>query len=257
MRAACSGGDVRTLPFTEPDHGRDAATAVLEVVRRHGVVLVPTDTFYGLAANPASETAVEAVHRLKRRPPEKALPVLCADHQQVASLVDLPERFRVRLGRMWPGPLTVVLPARRPLAACPDGTVAVRIPDHRLLRAVLYRTGPLTGTSANRHGEPPGATAAEAAAGLDGWPDLVLDGGPAVGGLASTVVDLTGPSHASCGRGRWTGSREFPGAQYPPTTEPRSSTRPRRWCPSRRARPPDSRCGKDCGKTCGKRVKPV
>jgi L-threonylcarbamoyladenylate synthase len=216
MRAACSGGDVRTLQFTEPDHGRDAATAVLEVVRRHGVVLVPTDTFYGLAANPASETAVEAVHRLKRRPPEKALPVLCADHQQVASLVDLPERFRVRLGRMWPGPLTVVLPARRPLAACPDGTVAVRIPDHHLLRAVLYRTGPLTGTSANRHGEPPGATAAEAAAGLDGWPDLVLDGGRAVGGLASTVVDLTGPEPRILRQGPVDWEPRIPGVATPP-----------------------------------------
>ena len=129
---------------------------------------------------------------MKRRPPDKALPILCADHQQVASLVDLPQRFRVRLGRMWPGALTVILPLRRPLAACPGGTVAVRIPAHELLRAVLYRTGPLTGTSANRHGEPPRSTASEAVAALDGTPDLVLDGGPSPGGRASTVVDLTG-----------------------------------------------------------------
>jgi len=192
MRELCSDGDVRTLPLTGPEHGRDAAAAAVDVVRRAGVVLVPTETFYGLAADPASEAAVEAVHRLKRRPPDKALPVLCADHDQVASLVTVPERFRVRLGRMWPGPLTVVLRVRRPLAACPDGTAAVRIPAHGLLRAVLYRTGPLTGTSANRHGEPPWSTAAEAAASLDGTPDLVLDGGSTPGGLASTVVDLTG-----------------------------------------------------------------
>lgn len=184
---------MRTIPFTEPEHGRDAAEATVDVVRRAGVVLVPTETFYGLAADPASEASVEAVHRLKRRPPDRALPVLCADHDQVASLVDLPDRFRVRLGRIWPGPLTAVLRLRRPLAACPDGTVAVRIPAHGLLRAVLYRTGPLTGTSANRHGEPPRSTATEAAASLDGTPDLVLDGGPTAGGLASTVVDLTGP----------------------------------------------------------------
>lgn len=183
---------MRTLPFTDPDHARAATAAAFDVVHRAGVVLVPTETFYGLAADPASQAAVEAVHRLKRRPPDRALPVLCADHDQVASLVELPQRFRVRLGRMWPGAVTVVLPLRRPLAACPDGTVAVRIPDHRLLRAVLYRTGPLTGTSANRHGEPPRSTAAAAAAGLDGAPDLVLDGGATPGGLASTVVDLTG-----------------------------------------------------------------
>lgn len=193
MRGRCSGGDVRTLPFTEPEHGREAAVAAVDVVRRAGVVLVPTETFYGLAADPASDAAVEAVHRLKRRPPDKALPVLCADHDQLASLVDLPDRFRVRLLRMWPGALTVVLALRRPLAACPDGTVAVRIPAHGLLRAMLYRTGPLTGTSANRHGEPARSIAAEAAASLDGTPDLVLDGGPTPGGLASTVVDLTGP----------------------------------------------------------------
>lgn len=183
---------MKRLPLLDPDHGRAAAEAALEVVRHAGVVLVPTETFYGLAADPASDVAVDRVHGLKRRPADRALPVLCADHEQVASLVEIPERFRVRLGRMWPGAVTVVLPLRRPLPACPDGTVAVRIPDHRLLRAVLYRTGPLTGTSANRHGEPPCTTADGAVEALDGRPDLVLDGGPTPGGRASTIVDLTG-----------------------------------------------------------------
>jgi L-threonylcarbamoyladenylate synthase len=183
---------VLRLPLLDRDHARTAAEAALEIVRNAGVVLVPTETFYGLAADPASDVAVDRVHGLKRRPAERALPVLCADHEQVASLVEVPQRFRVRIGRMWPGPLTIVLPLRRPLAACPDGTVALRIPDHRLLRAVLYRTGPLTGTSANRHGESPCTTPDAAIGTLDGRPDLVLDGGPTPGGRASTIVDLTG-----------------------------------------------------------------
>ena len=183
---------MRSLPLLDPEHGRPAAEAALHVVRGAGVVLVPTETFYGLAADPTSDVAVDRVHGLKRRPADRALPVLCADHEQVVSLVELPERFRVRIGRIWPGPVTIVLPLRRPLAACPGGTVAVRIPDHRLLRAVLYRTGPLTGTSANRHGEPACTTADAALGALDGRPDLVLDGGPTPGGRASTIVDLTG-----------------------------------------------------------------
>ena len=86
----------------------------------------------------------------------------------------------------------MVLRARRPLPAGTAGTLAVRIPGHDLLRALLYLTGPLTATSANRHGGPPGTTLEAALLGLDGEPDLALDGGPTPGGVASTLVDLTG-----------------------------------------------------------------
>jgi L-threonylcarbamoyladenylate synthase len=129
---------------------------------------------------------------MKDRAPELGLPVLCADWQQIVELVDVPERFRVKLSRIWPAPLTVVLPAKKKTAAARAGTLAVRIPAHEALRALLYRTGPLTGTSANRHGRPPCTEIDEALGLLIEDPDLVLDAGPTPGGEPSTLVDLTG-----------------------------------------------------------------
>jgi len=130
---------------------------------------------------------------MKTRPEGVPLPVVCADWAQVERLVEVPDRYRVRLSRSWPGPLTVVARCRRPQAAGREGTLAVRIPGHQLLRALLYLVGPLTGTSANRHGSPPSTDPDRALQQLDPPPDLVLDGGPTPGGVASTLVDITGP----------------------------------------------------------------
>ena len=185
---------MKRLPLTNPEDIPDAAAAVGETAAAGGVVLIPTETFYGLAADPASEAAVEKVCAMKARPRGVPLPILCADWTQVERLVEVPERHRVRLSRSWPGPLTVVAPARRPTAAGLEGTLAVRIPGHRLLRALLYIVGPLTGTSANRHGAPPCTEADRSLSQLDPAPDLVLDGGLTPGGIASTLVDITGPS---------------------------------------------------------------
>jgi L-threonylcarbamoyladenylate synthase len=118
------------------------------------------------------------------------LPVLCADWQQVEGLVSVPERFRVRLSRIWPGALTVVCPCVCSAPATRSGTLAVRIPAHDLLRALLYRVGPLTGTSANRHRAAPPTDVEAALGSLVRPPSLVLDGGPTAGGSASTVVSL-------------------------------------------------------------------
>jgi L-threonylcarbamoyladenylate synthase len=155
------------------------------------VVLLPTESFYGLGVDPHNEGAVARVYDMKGRPPEMGLPVLCADWQQVESLVVVPGRFRVKLSRLWPAPLTVVLPTVASLPAARTGTLAVRIPAHGLVRALLYRVGPLTGTSANRHGAPPSTTVDGALGSLVGEPDLVLDGGPTAGGEPSTLVELS------------------------------------------------------------------
>jgi tRNA threonylcarbamoyl adenosine modification protein (Sua5/YciO/YrdC/YwlC family) len=183
---------VRRLPFHEDADAVAAGRAVAAVVAGGGVVLLPTETFYGLAANPLDHVAVSRVLAAKGRPAELALPVLCSDWQQLEALVEVPEVHRPRLSRIWPGALTVVLPCRQLLAAAPAGTLAVRIPGHAMLRAVLYRAGPLTGTSANRHGSPPCIDPDEALASVLEPPDLVLDGGRTPGGSASTLVDLTG-----------------------------------------------------------------
>jgi L-threonylcarbamoyladenylate synthase len=168
-----------------------AARLVGSALATDGVVVIPTETFYGLAANPASEAAVARVAELKQRPTGQPLPVVCADWRQIESLVEVPDAHRVRLSRSWPGALTVVARARRPLPAGRDGTLAVRIPALARLRAVLYLVGPVTATSANRHGAAPCRTADEALASLAGAPDLVLDAGTTEGRVASTLVDLT------------------------------------------------------------------
>jgi L-threonylcarbamoyladenylate synthase len=167
-----------------------AAAAVAAAVGAGGVVLLPTETFYGLAVSPWSAAAVARVRQMKGRPQELALPVLCGSWIQVEELVQVPEVHRERLERLWPGPVTAVLSARRPSAAAPGTSLAVRLPGAPLLRALLRRTGPLTGTSANRHGAAPHTTARAALDDLLAPPDVVLDGDESPGGLASTLVDL-------------------------------------------------------------------
>ncbi|HHQ48631.1 MAG TPA: threonylcarbamoyl-AMP synthase [Acidobacteria bacterium] len=183
---------MRVEPFREGADVRRVVPVVREVVASGGVVLLPTETYYGLGAAPGSSEGVERVFRLKERPAGRPLLVLCADWAQLEELVEVPSRWRIRLSRTWPGPLTVILPARKPLAAAPSGRLAVRIPGASLLRALLYRVGPLTGTSANRSGSPPHRRPRAAAADLAAPPDLVLDGGETPGGAPSTLVDLCG-----------------------------------------------------------------
>jgi tRNA threonylcarbamoyl adenosine modification protein (Sua5/YciO/YrdC/YwlC family) len=146
------------LPFAENGDVLEAIEAGRATVEQGGVLLLPTESFYGLGADPWSKTAVERIFSMKVRPAELGLPVLCADWQQVEALVEVPDAFRIKLTRLWPAALTVVLPTVGDIPAARSGTLAVRIPDHHELRALLYRLGPLTGTSANRHGEPPSTT---------------------------------------------------------------------------------------------------
>lgn len=179
------------LRFVEPDEVAGAIRSAREIVAAGGVLLLPTESFYGLGADPANEVGVAHVVAMKGRPPNLGLPVLCADWQQVESLVVVPETFRVRLARLWPAPLTVVLPTVVDLPAARGGTLAVRIPAHAELRALLYGVGPLTGTSANRHGNPPFVTVDGALGALAEAPALALDGGETAGGEVSTLVDLS------------------------------------------------------------------
>jgi L-threonylcarbamoyladenylate synthase len=156
-----------------------------------GVVAVPTETFYGLAARPDSGRGVERIFAAKGRPAEKALPVLVGEVAQLPGLgVAVPPERLARFLALWPAPLTVVLALSRPIA-CSGGepSLAVRIPAHAGLRRILLWTGPLTGTSANRSGAPPMADPDDVARAFDGWIDAILDGGPTPGGSASTLVD--------------------------------------------------------------------
>lgn len=181
---------MKVLRFTNQAEVRASLVVAAEVASAGGVILVPTESYYGLAGDPCSTAAVARVNVLKGRPDDLGLPVVCSDWDQVDSLVEIPARFRVKLGRIWPAGLSAIARCRRKAPAARHGSLAVRIPDHEHLRALLYRTGPLTATSANRHGQPPCVTVAAALDSLAGDPDLVLDAGTLPGGKVSTMVDL-------------------------------------------------------------------
>ena len=157
-----------------------------------GVVVIPTDTVYGVAVATSVPGATAALFAVKRRPAEVALPVLCADESQARSLAgDIPSGAERLMAAFWPGPLTVVVP-RRPglgldLGGSDDTTIGLRVPAAEVVQAITAEAGPLACTSANRHGEPTPATAAEAATALGPGVDAVLDGGP-LAGAPSTVV---------------------------------------------------------------------
>lgn len=160
-----------------------------------GLVVVPTETVYGLAALASDPDATRALFDRKGRGADVPVAVLCADAEQALALTQAaPPLAHDLAARHWPGPLTLVLPRRSGLGWVlgePTDTIGLRCPDHDLIRALAARVGPIATTSANRHGLPTPASAAEAADQLLGAVDLVVDGG-ALTGTPSTVVDLTG-----------------------------------------------------------------
>jgi L-threonylcarbamoyladenylate synthase len=156
------------------------------------LVAFPTDTVYGVGALAFDASAVALIYVAKERPPEKAIPVLIAEEADVTRIAAaVPDAARALMARFWPGGLTVVLPKRPdvPDIVSGDATVAVRMPDLDLARALMRLTGPLAATSANRSGQPSPVTAEDVAAQLGGRIAAVLDGGPCPGGIPSTVVD--------------------------------------------------------------------
>ncbi|BCW94453.1 MAG: hypothetical protein KatS3mg007_2347 [Thermoanaerobaculum sp.] len=180
---------MKVLPFLGEHDLSAAVAAVREALAAHGVVAIPTETFYGLAVDPRDPDAVGKVFALKGRDVGKALLVVAASLQQAEELAVIAEPWRSRLREVWPAPLTVVFPARQPLPGS-GATVAVRVPAMPLLRELLAEVGPLTATSANASGQAPARTVAELGE-LAGKVDLVLDGGSTPGGLPSTLLDAT------------------------------------------------------------------
>jgi len=163
------------------------------LLARGGVLAIPTESSYGLGADPRNLAGVEAVYRIKEREAGKALPVVVSGRGQLADLGVGPDLYIVnRLFEHWPAPLTAVLPIARPLpASAGAANLAVRVPDHEGLRGLLAELGHgLTATSANRSGEAPILDPAEAAALLGGTEAVVVDGGILPGGPPSTLVAI-------------------------------------------------------------------
>lgn len=175
----------------------EALRAAAEAVRRGGVIAYPTETVYGLDADPSCEAAVGRVFDLKGRDAAKALILLIRgdlDLPRVAS--EVPETARRLMAAFWPGPLTLVLKAAPHLPKTllgGGGAVAVRVSSHPIARAITDLVGgPITSTSANRSGRPPARSAAEASDIFGDEIDLIVDGGPSPDDRPSTVLDVSG-----------------------------------------------------------------
>lgn len=174
----------------EADLARRVAAAAA-ALRAGGIVVYPTETFYGLGALASDGAAIERLVRAKLRPEGKPLPLLAADAAQVDAVAVLAGDAARLAAALWPGPLTLVLPARPGLhaAIAGEGTVGIRVPGSEVARALAAAAGgAIVSTSANPSGGPPPADVAALDASLRGRVDHVLDGGPTPGGLPSTVV---------------------------------------------------------------------
>lgn len=184
---------MKLLSLEEP---RALETAIA-AVQRGGVVAIPTDTVYGLAASLKFPDALARIFSIKGRDQAKPLPILLASSQKLSSVTsEFDPRWRAMLARFWPGPLTAALPTRAGLPAAvlaADRTAGIRVPDHSVTLAILERCGgALAVTSANKSGAPPACTAGEIEAQLGDAVDVILDGGLAPCGLPSTVVRFAG-----------------------------------------------------------------
>lgn len=182
------------LDPTSRSAGMDEAVHALG---RGALVVLPTDTVYGIAADAFQPRAVELLLRTKGRGRQMPPPVLVGDPATLDGLaVDVPEAVRVMVSEHWPGPLTVVCRAQPSLAwdlGDTGGTVALRMPDDEVALALLRRTGPLAVSSANLSGRGAATTAAEAQEYFGPGVAVYLDGGPSPRGTASTIIDATGP----------------------------------------------------------------
>ncbi len=185
-----------TLNPEDPREDRlGAAVAVLEA---GAVVSLPTETFYGLAVDAFREDALCRVNVLKRKPAVSPILLLLADPSQIGQVAgDLPAAFETMVETFWPGPLTLVVPARPGLPeaiAGKRGAVAVRVPGLALPRLLAGALGrPISGVSANLTGFPACRTAYEVSEMFPEGVEMILDGGPSTGGAPSTILDLTAP----------------------------------------------------------------
>ena len=185
----------RLLPVDPEAPSEDALLEGVRALRAGGIVALPTETFYGLAADPFLPGALAAVNRLKEKDATSPVLLLLAGPSQAAPLMGGTPKAFAALAALWPGPLTLVVPAS---AAVPPevsggrGTVGVRVPGLALPRLLAGRLGgPITGVSANRTGQAPPTRAAEVQEAFPGGLALILDGGETAGEAPSTLVDLT------------------------------------------------------------------
>ena len=185
---------MKTLLLSASDPAAPEIAA--EIIRRGGLVAIPTETVYGLGANGLDEAAVASIFAAKGRPQDNPLILHVAEPKEMEKFChSIPESAYALAEKFWPGPLTMVLPARdlvpkRTTAGL--STVAVRCPDNDATRAIIRLSGvPIAAPSANLSGKPSTTTAEHVLHDHEGKIDAIVDGGPCRVGVESTIVDLT------------------------------------------------------------------
>lgn len=170
----------------------DAISQAAAWLRQGQLVAFPTDTVYGVGVAAFNAVAIKALYQAKQRPVSKGIPILLADPADLDKVTqNVPGMVRRLMARFWPGPLTLIMPRHPDLPAniSPNDSIAVRIPDCDVARALIRAVGgAVAATSANQSGQPPAQTGAEALAALDGLVTAVLDDGPTPGGVPSTII---------------------------------------------------------------------
>jgi L-threonylcarbamoyladenylate synthase len=198
---------VSSEPFaTESAEDREnAIEAASLAIQRGDLVVLPTDTVYGVAADAFDPAAVRSLLAAKGRGREMPPPVLVSAASTIDALaVNIPDYARALVDAFWPGPLTLVCHQQSSLQwdlGDTRGTVAVRMPDHDIALEILERTGPLAVSSANRTGMPAATDADQAMEMIGEEVAVIVDGGTSPGGAASTIVDATGPQGRILRRG--------------------------------------------------------
>ncbi len=181
---------------------QEAVDRALDVLRDGGIIAYPTETFYGLGVKFDVPDSLERLYDLKKRPKEKAMPLIIGDRSLLRMIVsekwleNVPPVADPLIRRFWPGPLTLLFPAKQGLSeylTADTGKVAARVPGESFALHLATRAGfPITATSANISGKPPAINTADVTGYFGDALDLVIDGGPTPGGLPSTIVDVSG-----------------------------------------------------------------
>ena len=184
---------MNTLMITDVNALHTAA----DILKNGGLVAVPTETVYGLAANALNEQAVSNIFKAKGRPSDNPLIIHIADLEMLNPLVkSIPDKARLLMEHFWPGPLTLIFESSDLVPVSVRGglsTVAIRFPSHPVIQSLIKMTGlPLAAPSANTSGKPSPTNAQRVFEDLNGKIDAIIDGGHSSVGLKSTVVDMTG-----------------------------------------------------------------
>jgi L-threonylcarbamoyladenylate synthase len=187
----------KTFDCTRDEERPNGLVEAGAAIRRGELVVLPTDTVYGVAADAFSPNAVNLLLAAKGRGRDVPVPVLVSSRAMLdAVVIEVTDAAAKLVEAFWPGALTLVLRETPHLAwdlGEARGTVAVRMPDHPLAAALIEQTGPLAVSSANRSGKPPASTMVEARLQLGASVAVYLDGGPSGPQEPSSIVDLTGP----------------------------------------------------------------